>query len=454
MHILIGVIGLVVFLVLAWAPSTNRALLLAKLPWVALLLAIEFVLALVMLKTGVGESIVNGISSAFTRLLQYAGDGTKFVFGDLMTVGADSDTGAPFLLTVLMPIVFISALIGILQYIGVLPLIIKYLGLLLSKVNGLGELESYNAVASALLGQSEVFISVKKLLPHIPPQRMYTLAASAMSTVSASILGAYIQLIEPRYVIAAILLNLFGAFIVVSLLNPYTVTREEDAALLAAGAETVTAAEQQGDGPVTGPAQQVAAVPVADEELGRPTLYDRWTRLLRLPASARTGKRQSFFEMLAEYILDGFKVAITVAAMLIGFIALISLLNGIFSGLFHGTTFQDVLGHVFSPLAYLTGIPWHECVRAGEFMATKLVTNEVVAMTQLRSASDLSPRTTAIVSTFLVSFANFSSIGIIAGAVRSLDGMQGRAVARFGLRLLYGATLVSFISATIVGLIS
>ncbi|WP_306795266.1 nucleoside transporter C-terminal domain-containing protein, partial [Pseudomonas sp. 32_A] len=136
------------------------------------------------------------------------------------------------------------------------------------------------------------------------------------------------------------------------------------------------------------------------------------------------------------------------------FIALIAMLNGIFSGLFGGTTFQEVLGYVFSPFAYLTGIPWDESIAAGKFMATKLVSNEIVAMLQLTgSDDDLSERPIAIVSTFLVSFANFSSIGIVAGAVRSLKEKQGVNVARFGLRLLYGATLVSFISATVVGLI-
>ena len=421
MHVIVGIAGLVVFLVLAWLPSTDRSMVRQKAPWVALLLVIEFALGLLMLKTSIGEHIIDGVESGFDHLLEYAGEGTKFVFGDLTDVDNNPKTSAPFLLAVLMPIVFISALIGILQYTRILPLVISVLGTIISKVNGLGKLESYNSVASALLGQSEVFISVKKLLPILPPHRMYTLAASAMSTVSASILGAYIQIIDARFVITAIVLNLFGAFIVVSLINPYTVSADDEVAVDQRGHAT----------PATSPDDSSS-----DDDRATPA------------------PRQSFFEMLGEYIMDGFKVAFTVGAMLIGFIALIAMLNGIFSGLFGGTTFQEVLGYVFSPFAYLTGIPWDESIAAGKFMATKLVSNEIVAMLQLTSSDDnLSARTIAIVSTFLVSFANFSSIGIVAGAVRSLNEKQGVNVARFGLRLLYGATLVSFISATVVGLI-
>lgn len=298
-----------------------------------------------------------------------------------------------------MPIVFISALIGILQHIKVLPFIVKYIGLALSKINGMGKLESYNAVASAILGQSEVFISVKKQLGLLSERRLYTLCASAMSTVSMSIVGSYMVLLKPQYVVTALVLNLFGGFIIASIINPYEVTEEED------------------------------MLEVQEEE------------------------KKSFFEVLGEYIIDGFKVAITVAAMLIGFVALIAFINAIFKGVI-GISFQEILGYVFAPFAFIIGVPWHEAVNAGNIMATKLVSNEFVAMTNLAQGNfNFSGRTTAIISVFLVSFANFSSIGIIAGAVKSLNEKQGNVVARFGLKLLFGATLVSFLSATIVGLI-
>ena len=157
--------------------------------------------------------------------------------------------------------------------------------------------------------------------------------------------------------------------------------------------------------------------------------------------------------MLGEYILDGFKVAVIVAAMLIGFIAIISALNAVFDTVF-GITFQSVLGYVFFPIAWVLGVPTHEALQVGSIMATKLVSNEFVAMLDLQKIQEtLSPRSLGIVSVFLVSFANFSSIGIIAGAVKALNEEQGNNVSRFGLKLVYGATLVSVLSAAVAALV-
>ncbi|MCY8620856.1 nucleoside permease NupC [Bacillus spizizenii] len=392
MKYLIGIIGLIVFLGLAWIASSGKKRI--KIRPIVVMLILQFILGYILLNTGVGNFLVGGFAKGFGYLLEYAAEGINFVFGGL--VNADQTT---FFMNVLLPIVFISALIGILQKWKILPFFIKYIGLALSKVNGMGRLESYNAVASAILGQSEVFISLKKELGLLNQQRLYTLCASAMSTVSMSIVGAYMTMLKPEYVVTALVLNLFGGFIIASIINPYDVKKEED------------------------------MLRVEEEE------------------------KQSFFEVLGEYILDGFKVAVVVAAMLIGFVAIIALINGIFNAVF-GISFQGILGYVFAPFAFLVGIPWNEAVNAGSIMATKMVSNEFVAMTSLtQNGFHFSGRTTAIVSVFLVSFANFSSIGIIAGAVKGLNEKQGNVVARFGLKLLYGATLVSFLSAAIVGLI-
>ncbi|GGI29587.1 MULTISPECIES: NupC/NupG family nucleoside CNT transporter [Staphylococcus] len=398
MHILIGIVGILVFLGLAWLASSDKKNV--RWHYIGLLLLIQLIFAFILLKTNFGVIVVGGIANGFAYLLKQAAEGVNFVFGGLANKGE-----MPFFLNVLLPIVFISALIGILQYLKILPIIINVLGFLISKVNGMGRLESYNAVASAILGQSEVFISLKKQLPYIPKHRLYTLTASAMSTVSASIIGAYFTMVKPEYVVTAVVLNLFGGFIVASIVNPYKVNEKDDKLLI-------------------------------EEEK----------------------KQQSFFEMLGEYILDGFKVAVIVGAMLIGYIALITFLNGIVGGIIHFVSggsldwnFQTLIGFVFAPLAFLTGIPWHDAVEAGSIMATKLLSNEFVAMTELGKANGLSERALGVVSVFLVSFANFSSIGIISGAIKSLNDEKGDVVARFGLKLLFGATLVSFISATIAG---
>ena len=390
MKFVMFLVGLLVVFVLGFLISSDRKKI--KYKPIALMLVIQLVLAYFLLNTKVGFVLVKGIADGFGAILKFAEAGVNFVFG-----GLANDGQAPFFLTVLLPIIFLAVLIGILQHIKVLPIIIRAVGFLLSKVNGLGKLESYNAVAAAIVGQGEVFITVKDQLSKLPKNRLYTLCASSMSTVSMSIVGSYMKMIDPKYVVTALVLNLFSGFIIVHIINPYEVKEEDD--------------------------------------------------ILEL----QEDKKQTFFEMLGEYIMLGFSIAVTVAAMLIGFVALITAINGVFDSIF-GITFQSILGYIFSPLAFVMGIPTSEMLQAGQIMATKLVTNEFVAMLDLgKVAGDLSASTVGILSIFLVSFANFSSIGIIAGATKSIDGKQANVVSSFGLKLVYGATLVSILSAIIVG---
>ena len=392
------VLALAVVAILALLVSSDRKKI--RIRYVVQLLVIEVLLAWFFLNSDVGLGFVRGFSEMFEKLLGFANEGTNFVFGSMNDKGL-----AFFFLKVLCPIVFISALIGILQHIRVLPIIIRAIGFLLSKVNGMGKLESFNAVSSLILGQSENFIAYKDILGKMSRNRMYTMAATAMSTVSMSIVGAYMTMLEPKYVVAALVLNMFSTFIVLSLINPYRVDASE-------------------------------------ENIQMSNLHEG----------------QSFFEMLGEYILAGFKVAIIVAAMLIGFIALIAALNALFAsatGWFgYSISFQGILGYIFYPIAWVMGVPSSEALQVGSIMATKLVSNEFVAMMDLQKiAATLSPRAEGILSVFLVSFANFSSIGIIAGAIKGLNEEQGNVVSRFGLKLVYGSTLVSVLSASIAALV-
>ena len=217
MKYIIAIIGLLVVFGLAYVASNNRKKI--KIKPIILMIIIQIVLSMVLLNTKFGLVLIKGIAEVFEKILGYAGSGVSFVFGGLANKGE-----MPFFLNVLLPIVFISVLIGIFQYFKILPFIKKAIGLLLSKVNGMGKLESYNAVASAMVGQSEVFITVKKQLGKLPAHRLYTLCASAMSTVSMSIVGSYMTMIEPKYVVTALVINLFGGFIISSIINPYTVS--------------------------------------------------------------------------------------------------------------------------------------------------------------------------------------------------------------------------------------
>lgn len=392
------ILAIVVVAILALLVSHNRQQI--RIRYVIQLLVIEVLLAWFFLNSDIGLGFVKGFSGMFEKLLGFANEGTNFVFGGMNDKGL-----AFFFLKVLCPIVFISALIGILQHIRILPIIIRAIGTILSKINGMGKLESFNAVSSLILGQSENFIAYKDILGKMSRNRMYTMAATAMSTVSMSIVGAYMTMLQPKYVVAALVLNMFSTFIVLSLINPYRVDESE-------------------------------------ENLQMSNLHEG----------------QSFFEMLGEYILAGFKVAIIVAAMLIGFIALISALNALFAtvtGWFgYSISFQGILGYIFYPVAWVMGVPAGEALQVGSIMATKLVSNEFVAMMDLQKvAATLSTRAEGIISVFLVSFANFSSIGIIAGAIKGLNEEQGNVVSRFGLKLVYGSTLVSVLSASIAALV-
>ena len=392
------ILAIVVVAILALLVSHNRKQI--RIRYVIQLLVIEVLLAWFFLNSDIGLGFVKGFSEMFEKLLGFANEGTNFVFGNMNDKGL-----AFFFLKVLCPIVFISALIGILQHIRILPIVIRAIGTVLSKINGMGKLESFNAVSSLILGQSENFIAYKDILGKMSRNRMYTMAATAMSTVSMSIVGAYMTMLQPKYVVAALVLNMFSTFIVLSLINPYRVDESE-------------------------------------ENLQMSNLHEG----------------QSFFEMLGEYILAGFKVAIIVAAMLIGFIALISALNALFAtvtGWFgYSISFQGILGYIFYPVAWVMGVPAGEALQVGSIMATKLVSNEFVAMMDLQKvAATLSPRAEGIISIFLVSFANFSSIGIIAGAIKGLNEEQGNVVSRFRLKLVYGSTLVSVLSASIAALV-
>ncbi|MBO1913311.1 NupC/NupG family nucleoside CNT transporter, partial [Microvirga sp. 3-52] len=132
-----------------------------------------------------------------------------------------------FIFVALLPLVFLSVLIGILNYIKVLPLIIRYIGLALSKITGMGRLESYFAVSTAVLGQPEVFLTVLKQIPLLSPKRLYTICTSAMSAVSMAMLGAYMTMLEPKFVVTAVVLNIFSALIIANIINPYDLEEDE-----------------------------------------------------------------------------------------------------------------------------------------------------------------------------------------------------------------------------------
>ncbi|PZE22179.1 NupC/NupG family nucleoside CNT transporter [Paenibacillus xerothermodurans] len=396
MSSLIGFVGILFVLGLCFALSIDRKNI--KYKSIGIMLVLQFGLAWFMLNTAVGQDIINTISAGFNELIRFAGVGVTFVFGGI--------TDAPFVffLNVLLVIVFFSTLLSILTYIKVLPVVIRFFGGLLSRITGMPKVESFNAVNSMFFGQSEALLAIKSQFRQLSKERLFIVCASAMGSVSASISGSYMELVPARFVLVAMVLNAFSALIISSLLMPVRVPKEEDVI-------TVNEVEQP----------------------------------------------RSIFEAMGDGALDGLKIAAIVAGMLIAFIATMELVNAIIqyiTGLFgFRTNLQEILGYILAPFVYLSGVPAEEVIQAGGIMGTKIVINEFVAMLQFQPLIPIfSDRTVAIVSTYLISFANFSSIGIIAGSVKAIDDEKAKVVAGFGLKMLFAATLASLLSAMIVGI--
>lgn len=367
-----------------------------RIRFIIQILIIEIICGYFILRSKIGTESIQGLCYLFDSLLSFAAEGTNFVFG-VQNLQIEISI---FFLNVLCPIIFISAIIGVLQYSRILIYAIKIIGTILSKISGMGKLESFNVLSSLILGQSENFIVYKSIIAHISEPRIYSMAATAMSTVSLSMISIYMNLLVPKYVVAALILNMFSTFIILSILNPYVVNNHQD-------------------------------LHIQDCFINN----------------------RSFFEIIGDYILVGFKIATTVAAMLIGFIALIAAFNAIFKALF-GISLQEILSFIFFPFAWIIGIPLHEILLASSIMATKLISNEFIAIINLQQVShELSDQSMGILSVFLVSFSNFASIGIIIGAIKELNYNQGNIISNYGLKLICSSTLINMLSAIVAGLV-
>lgn len=389
MSILIGILGILVVLAVAILMSNDRKNINFK--GIGVMLAIQFAITAVMMNTTIGQAILKGITNGFNKVLSFGNDGIAFVFGDLAK-------GNVFVIQVLMMIIFVSALLSILNYTRILPLAIKYVGGLVSKITGLPKIESFTAVNSMIFGDTTALLAIKNQLGGLNGNRLFVVVTTSLVSVSCSILGAYMQMIPAEFVLLALPLNVFSGLIVSSIVAPVSVDEEEE-------------------------------INIKDMV-----------------------KEKNLFEAIGNGALDGGKVALIVGAMLVTYIGLLALINfGLLNTV--GVTLQTILGYVMYPVAFLMGIPHTELLQAGSVMGTKIVANEFVAMLDfVKIIPTLDHKTVGIVSAFLISFANFSSIGIILGTVQAINGDKAGQVAKFGLKMLLVATMGSILTGTIVGL--
>ncbi|TRM11805.1 NupC/NupG family nucleoside CNT transporter [Lentibacillus cibarius] len=394
MDIIFGILAIIIVLGLAYIMSNDKKNINFK--GISVMLLAQLIITWFTFNTNIGRTIIDWISAGFNKLIEFGKEGVSFVVGGIQV----AEGGSVFFFNVLLLIIFFSTLLSVLTYLRILPPVIKYLGGILSKITGLPKVESFNAVNSIFFGQSEALLAVKTQFHHLNNNRLYIVSASAMGSVSASIVGSYLQILPPQYVLAALPLNMFSALIMASVIAPVRVPKEED------------------------------VVDVKD-----------------------VSNDKSIFEAMSNGALDGGKIALIVASMLIAFIASLELVNWLIQFIFAGVTLQEILGYIIAPIGILMGISPGEVIEAGGVMGTKIVTNEFVAMLEFKEMfGSMTEKTVGIVSVFLTSFANFSSIGIIAGTVQGIDSEKAVHVSGFGMKLLIGATLASILSATIAGL--
>lgn len=390
--ILIAIVGIALLLGVAFLMSNDKKNINFKA--IGIMIGLQILVSWLLLSTTAGLKVIEKVSKGFEKLLSYGYDGINFVVG-----GWIPDGGSPFFVNVLLPVVFTAALLSLLTHLRILPYIIKYLGGLLSKITGLPQVESFNAINSVFFGQSEAVLAIKSQIGNLDRNRLFIVSTSAMASVSAALIASYMTMLPAKYVLVGVILNMFSGLIFASIVAPVKAKKEDSEIVI--------------------------------EDM----IYTK-----------------NVFDAIGTGALDGGKVTLIVGAMLIGYLGLLALLNGIFNGIF-GMDLTTMIGYVFAPFAYLMGIPSSEIITSGSIMGTKLLSNEFVAILQLQPLLDvLSAKASAVLSTFLVSFANFGSIGIITGAVQAINGAKAREVSGFGLKLLLVATMASLLSATVVGL--
>jgi CNT family concentrative nucleoside transporter len=401
-----GLLGLLTMLVLAWLFSANRR----AISWrtVAWGLGLQFCFAFLVLRWTWGQLALATAGNAIDTLLGYANVGAVMVFGNL---GAQhSSFGSIFAFQVLPTIIFISALFSALYALGVMQIVIRVFARLMQLTLRVSGAESLNVAASVFMGQTEAPLTIRPFLPGATRSELMTIMTSGMAHVSGGIMAAYILYgIEAKQLLAAVIMTAPGTILIAKMLVPET------------------------EVPATA---GVVRMPKDEMHAG-----------------------ENLLASIARGTIDGGQLAFNVAIMLISFLALIALVNGVF-GWVHGHagwfphSLDAVLGGVFAPIAWLIGIPWHSARLVGNLLGTRMVINELVAYSLLGAQkASLDPRSFTIATFALCGFANLSSIGIQIGGIGALAPTRRNELARLGFRAMLAGTMANLMSASIVGML-
>jgi len=399
---LTGILGIVVFLGIAYAFSANRKEI--RIKTIAWGLGLQFAFALLVLKTSAGQASFRWIGAKITQLLGFARFGSSFVFGELGTPG---NTIATFAFQVLPTIIFVAALFAILYYLGVMQVIVLAFAKVMTRFMAASGAESLNVAASVFMGQTEAPLTIRPFLPSMTRSELMTVMTSGMAHISGGIMAAYLAFgVEARHLLTAVIMTAPGTIMMAKMFVPET------------------------------------AVP---KTAGKVSLRIERTDVNVIDAAARG-------------TTEGFHLALNVGAMLISFLALIALINAILGlvpvGGGQHLSMQWILGRVAAPLAWVMGVPWKDSFAVGNLLGTRFVLNELIAYSQLGPLREsLDPRSFVIASFALCGFANLSSIAIQIGGIGSLAPDRKHDLALLGFRALAAGTLANFISASIAGML-
>ncbi|WEZ07549.1 NupC/NupG family nucleoside CNT transporter [Priestia flexa] len=403
MNFLWGLLGIAFIFLVAFLLSSNKNAIKPRTILVGL--AIQVLFGFIVLKWNVGRAALEKVTTAVQNVVNYANEGISFLFGTLSD--ASQPTGFIFAFNVLTLIIFFSSLIAVLYHLGIMQIIIKFIGGGLAKLLGTSQTESLSAAANIFVGQTEAPLVIRPYLPKMTRSELFAVMTGGLASVAGSVLFGYAALGVPiEYLLAASFMAAPAGLIMAKMIIPET--------------EKTSTAEG-----------------IAMEK-------DKDTVNV-IDAAARGAS-------------DGLKLALNVGAMLLAFIALIALLNGLLSGIgslfnLENFTLDTILGFVFAPIAFVVGVPWSEAVQAAGFIGQKFVLNEFVAYSSFAPQIDqLSDKTVAVVSFALCGFANLSSLAILLGGLGNMAPSRRPEIARLGFRAILAGTLANLLSAAIAGM--
>ena len=442
MHVAYSLLGIGLIMLAAFLLSTNRRAI--RLRVVGAAFALQAGFAALVLYVPFGRTVLGGAASGVESLLGYAHAGVEFLFGNL---ASPEIGGQSFAISALPVIIFFASLISILYYLRIMPLMIRWIGGALEKVTGISKIESLSAASNIFVGQSESPLVVRPYLASLTPSQLFCLMTVGLAGVAGTILAAYASMgIRIDYLVAAAFMSAPGGIFMAKMIMPDPRPSDVDRA----------------DGLIEHdepPAGMAAAALNRSDVTHQPGVHESAVDDVPVEVPHNDEKPANIIMAAAQGAQTGVGLAVAVGAMVLAFVALIALANGLvgwIAGLFGfaGVTFQLLLGYIFAPVFYLLATPnWTEALQAGGLFGTKIVLNEFVAFIELGKDAGLSPRTVAVVTFALCGFANFSSIAIQMAVTGSLAPNQRPTIARLGLRALAAGSLANLMSAALAGLL-